>query len=67
MFSQAAGLYELDTKYRFRVIGCNAFDGLFQLLLGKKVREQAFLRIEDVKAGEVVKGKVYKHIGNEKG
>ena len=67
MLSEDAGEYELDTKHRSRVVEHNAFDDLFRLSLVRKVLEQAFLRIEDIKAGEVIKGKFHKLIGNEKG
>lgn len=67
VLSEDAGAYKLDTKHRARVIGYNAMDGLFQLSLEQKVLEQAFLRIEDIKAGQVVKGKVHKLIADKKG
>ncbi|KAJ4372710.1 rRNA biogenesis protein rrp5 [Didymella sp. IMI 355093] len=67
VLSEDAGAYKLDTKHRARVIGYNAIDGLFQLSLEKKVLDQAFLRIEDIKAGQVVKGKVHKLIADKKG
>lgn len=67
VLSDDAGAYKLDTKHRARVIGYNALDGLFQLSLENKVLEQAFLRIEDIKAGQVVKGKVHKLIADKKG
>ncbi|KAH6642042.1 rRNA biogenesis protein-like protein RRP5 [Boeremia exigua] len=67
VLSDDAGAFKLDTKHRARVIGYNAMDGLFQLSLEKKVLDQAFLRIEDIKAGQVVKGKVHKLIADKKG
>ncbi|KAG9205874.1 rRNA biogenesis protein rrp5 [Epicoccum nigrum] len=67
VLSENTSIHEPDTKHRSRVIGCNAFDDLFQLSLEKKVLEQAVLRIEDIKAGQGIKGKVHKLIGDEKG
>lgn len=55
VLSEDAGVYKLDTKHRSSVTGYNAFDDLCQLSLEKKVLEQASVRIEDVKAGQVVK------------
>ena len=67
VLSEDAGAYKLDTKHRARIVGYNAIDALFQLSLEKKVLDQAFLRIEDIKAGQVVKGKVHKLIADKKG
>ncbi|KAJ4323696.1 rRNA biogenesis protein rrp5 [Neodidymelliopsis sp. IMI 364377] len=67
VLSEDAGAYKLDTKHRARIVGYNAMDALFQLSLEKKVLDQAFLRIEDIKAGQVVKGKVHKLIADKKG
>jgi rRNA biogenesis protein RRP5 len=67
ILAEDAGSYKLDSKHRARVIGYNALDGLFQVSLENKVLEQAFLRIEDIKAGQVVKGKVHKLIADKKG
>ncbi|XPS92745.1 rRNA biogenesis protein rrp5 [Ascochyta lentis] len=67
VLSEDAGAFKLDTKHRARIIGYNAMDALFQLSLEKKVLDQAFLRIEDIEAGQVVKGKVHKLIADKKG
>jgi rRNA biogenesis protein RRP5 len=67
VLSEDAGAFKLASTHRARVIGYNALDGLFQLSLEKKVLEQTFLRIEDIKAGQVVKGKVHKLIADKKG
>ncbi|KAJ4362538.1 rRNA biogenesis protein rrp5 [Neocucurbitaria cava] len=62
-----AGAFKLDSKHRARIIGYNELDGLFQLSLEQKVLDQPFLRIEDIKAGQVVKGKVHKLIADKTG
>ncbi|KAF1938499.1 nucleic acid-binding protein [Clathrospora elynae] len=67
VLSDTAGAFKLDSKHRARIIGYNALDGLFQLSLEQKVLDQPFLRIEDIKAGEVVKGKVHKLIADKNG
>ena len=67
ILSEEAGDFKLDSKHKARVVGYNALDGLFQLSLEKKVLDQPFLRIEDIKPGEVVKGKVHKLIADKTG
>lgn len=67
ILSEDAGPFKLESKHRARIIGYNALDGLFQLSLEKKVLDQAFIRIEDIKAGQVVKGKVHKLIADKTG
>ncbi|KAF2031173.1 nucleic acid-binding protein [Setomelanomma holmii] len=67
ILSEDAGPFKLASTHRARIVGYNAVDGLFQLSLEQKVLEQSFLRIEDIKAGEVVKGKVHKLIADKKG
>ncbi|KAH7067581.1 hypothetical protein BKA63DRAFT_424223 [Paraphoma chrysanthemicola] len=67
ILSDDAGAFKLASTHRARIVGYNALDGLFQLSLEQKVLDQAFLRIEDIKAGQVVKGKVHKLIADKKG
>ncbi|RYN60588.1 rRNA biogenesis protein [Alternaria tenuissima] len=67
VLSEEAGAYKLDSKHKARIIGYNALDGLFQLSLEQKILDQPFLRIEDIKAGEIVKGKVHKLIADKTG
>ncbi|KAL5120009.1 rRNA biogenesis protein rrp5 [Pleosporales sp. CAS-2024a] len=67
VLSEDAGPYKLASTHRARVVGYNAMDGMFQLSLEQKVLDQAFLRIEDIKAGQIVKGKVHKLIADKKG
>jgi rRNA biogenesis protein RRP5 len=67
VLSEDAGAYKLGSTHRARIVGYNSLDGMFQLSLEQKVLDQAFLRIEDIKAGQVVKGKVHKLIADKKG
>ncbi|KNG52540.1 nucleic acid-binding protein [Stemphylium lycopersici] len=67
ILSEDAGAFKVDSKHKARIVGYNALDGLFQLSLEQKVLEQPFLRIEDIKAGELVKGKVHKLIADKTG
>jgi rRNA biogenesis protein RRP5 len=67
VLSEDAGAFKLASTHRARVVGYNSLDGLFQLSLEQKVLDQTFLRIEDIKAGQVVKGKVHKLIADKKG
>jgi rRNA biogenesis protein RRP5 len=62
-----AGPFKLASTHRARVVGYNPLDGLFQLSLEQKVLDQSFIRIEDIKAGQVVKGKVHKLIADKNG
>ncbi|PVI02391.1 hypothetical protein DM02DRAFT_612945 [Periconia macrospinosa] len=65
--SEISGPFQLASKHQARVIGYNAFDAMFQLSLEQKVLEQPFLRIEDIKIGSIVKGKVSKLIADKTG
>lgn len=65
--SETTGPYKTGSVHRGRVIGYNALDGEYLVSLEPSILEQPFLQIEDLKIGEVVKGKVEKIIVNEKG
>lgn len=65
--SQSTGPYQTGTKHRGRIIGYNAMDGIYLVSLEQKILDQAFLRIEDLKVGELVKGKVERLILNSGG
>ncbi|KAH8725871.1 rRNA biogenesis protein-like protein RRP5 [Phaeosphaeriaceae sp. PMI808] len=67
ILSEDSGPYKLASTHRVRIIGYNALDGLFQLSLEQKILDQSFIRIEDIKAGQLVKGKVHKLIADKKG
>ncbi|KAG6364959.1 hypothetical protein INS49_006564 [Diaporthe citri] len=64
---ESSGPYKLDSVHRGRVVGYNAFDGLFLLSLQNSVLEQPFLRVEDVPVGDVVDGVVEKIVVGENG
>ena len=65
--SESTGAYKLGSVHKARVIGYNSLDGLFIVSMEPKVISQTFLRIEDVKIGQVVKGTVEKMLVNENG
>ena len=65
--SESTGPYKLGSVHKARIIGYNLMDGLFIVSLEPKVIDQPFLRLEDVKVGQVVKGTVEKLMVNEKG
>ncbi|GAA5947174.1 hypothetical protein JCM10213_001449 [Rhodosporidiobolus nylandii] len=52
------GPWKVGTAHAARVIGYSAVDALVQLSLQPNVLEQAFLRVQDVKVGQEVKGTV---------
>ncbi|KAJ4391778.1 rRNA biogenesis protein rrp5 [Gnomoniopsis smithogilvyi] len=64
---ETSGPFKVGSKHKGRVVGYNAFDGLFLLSFEKTVLEQPFLRIEDVPVGEVVNGVVEKLLVGENG
>ncbi|GAA5875823.1 hypothetical protein JCM1840_003525 [Sporobolomyces johnsonii] len=53
-----AGPWKVGSVHRARVVGYSAVDGLVQLSLQPSVLGMSFLRVGDVKVGEVVKGTV---------
>jgi rRNA biogenesis protein RRP5 len=65
--SQSTGPYQIGSKHRGRIIGYNAMDGVYLVSLEQSILDQAFLRVEDLKVGEYVKGKVEKLIVNSGG
>ncbi|KAH0538406.1 hypothetical protein FGG08_005006 [Glutinoglossum americanum] len=65
--SESTGPYKLGSTHRSRVIGYNPMDGLFLVSMEQKILDQPFLRIEDIKIGEVVKGQVEKLVINDAG
>lgn len=64
---ESSGPFKVGSTHKGRVVGYNAFDGLFLLSFEKTVLEQPFLRIEDVPVGDVVNGVVEKLIVGENG
>lgn len=65
--SESTGAYKVGSVHKARIIGYNSLDGLFIVSMEPKVISQAFLRMEDVKIGQVVKGSVEKMLVNETG
>jgi rRNA biogenesis protein RRP5 len=65
--SESSGPYKVGTAHRGRIIGYNSVDGIYLVSLESSILEQPFLRIEDLKIGEVVKGKVEKIVVNATG
>lgn len=53
-----SGPYQAGSTHAARIIGYNSMDGLYMLSTEKKILEQPFLRLEDIKIGEVVKGTI---------
>jgi rRNA biogenesis protein RRP5 len=56
--SQHIGPFKLGSTHVGRVLDFNPVDNLFVMSLQERVVNQQFLRVEDVKIGEVVKGKI---------
>lgn len=65
--SESTGAYKIGSVHKARIIGYNSLDGLFIVSMEPRVISQAFLRVEDVKIGQVVKGTVEKMMVNETG
>ncbi|CAD6443975.1 cfe07548-51c7-45c8-8d6d-b8eec6fe4037 [Sclerotinia trifoliorum] len=64
---ETTGPYKVGSVHRGRVLAYNSLDGVYLVSLEKSVLEQPYLRIEDLKVSEVVKGKVEKLIVNANG
>lgn len=65
--SESTGIYKVGSVHKARIVGYNSLDGLFIVSMEPKVISQAFLRMEDVKVGQIVKGTVEKILVNESG
>lgn len=64
---EGSGPFQLASSHKARVIGFSAFDGMYRLSLEEKVLSQPFLRIDEIKVGQVVKGKVQKLFADRDG
>lgn len=64
---ESTGPYKLGSVHKARIIGYNPMDGLFIVSLEPKVIAEPFLRVEDVKVGQIVKGTIEKLMLNERG
>ena len=67
VLSESSGAYRVGSVHRGRVFGFNPMDGLFLVSLERSTIELPFLRLEDVKVGDLVKGTVEKLIVNATG
>lgn len=56
--SQTTGPFKLGSRHTGRILDFNPVDNLLIMSLQEKVVNQPFLRVEDVKIGDVVKGKI---------
>jgi rRNA biogenesis protein RRP5 len=56
--SQTTGPFKLGSRHTGRILDFNPVDNLFIMSLQEKVVNQPFLRVEDVKIGDVVRGKI---------
>ena len=65
--SESTGPYKVGSVHKARVIGYNAVDGLFIVSMEPRVIAQPFLRMEDVKVGQVVKGNIERMIVGAEG
>ena len=64
---QTSGPYQIGSEHRGRIMGYNAFDGMFYVSFEQSVLKQQFLRLEDVKVAEVVTGVVEKMVIDKDG
>ena len=65
--SSSDGLYKTGSTHKARVVGYNLMDGLFIISLERKIIDQPFLRLEDVRVGQPVKGTIEKIIVKAEG
>ncbi|RDW94919.1 hypothetical protein BP5796_00682 [Coleophoma crateriformis] len=65
--TETTGPYKVGSVHRGRLIGYNSVDAVYLVSLEQSILEQPFLRIEDLKIGELVKGKIEKIIVNTTG
>ncbi|OZJ03378.1 hypothetical protein BZG36_04497, partial [Bifiguratus adelaidae] len=57
---ESKGAFRFDTKHKGRVLGFDHFDGVLQLSFQESILQQKYLRIDDIKVGEIVKAPVEK-------
>lgn len=60
--STTTGAFKPDSTHKIRILAYNAIDNIYYVSLKKSVLEQAFLKIEDLPIGDIVKGSVDKLI-----
>ncbi|TDZ32214.1 rRNA biogenesis protein rrp5 [Colletotrichum spinosum] len=64
---ETSGPFKEGSVHRGRVVGYNAFDGMYLLSFEQHILEQPFIRLEDVPVGAVVSGKIEKMIVGSEG
>ncbi|KAF4551253.1 putative rRNA biogenesis protein rrp5 [Elsinoe fawcettii] len=64
---EETGPFAMNTTHRARVLSYNPIDGAYNLSLQTSILNRKFLKLEDVKVGSVVEGKVEKLIVGPKG
>ncbi|KAF2225867.1 hypothetical protein BDZ85DRAFT_213447 [Elsinoe ampelina] len=64
---EETGPFALNTTHKARVLSYNSLDGLYNISLEESVLKRKFLKLEDVKVGSIVDGKVDKLILGPKG
>ncbi|KAI9840320.1 MAG: rRNA biogenesis protein rrp5 [Sclerophora amabilis] len=65
--TESIGPYKLESLHRARIVGFNPMDGLYIVSMEQKIINEPFLRIEDIKVGEVVKGTIERLVVNAAG
>ena len=60
--SESTGPYRVGSEHVARITGYNAIDGFYVVSLEDTILKRPFLRIEDVKVGQVIKGTIQKLI-----
>ena len=65
--TETTGKYRLASVHKGRIVGYNSMDRLYIVSLEESVINQPFLRIEDVKIGQVVSGRIEKLVVSENG
>ncbi|KAK9768908.1 rRNA biogenesis protein rrp5 [Basidiobolus ranarum] len=59
-----SGKYKIGSKHPARVVGYDSLDCVLQLSMQKSILDEKYLNIDDIKVGEVIKGKIHKLINN---
>ncbi|KAK5059685.1 hypothetical protein LTR84_009568 [Exophiala bonariae] len=65
--SELTGAYKLGSEHKARILEYNSLDDLYIVSLQPSVLQQAFLRVDDVPVGAVVKVKIEKILINADG
>lgn len=65
--SATSGAYRIGSSHKIRILDFNPVDSLFLVSLQESIIKRPFLRVDDIKVGEVVKGIIKKLLIGEKG